>query len=142
MKTIEPTKQKLRGGYYTPPAIADFLIEWALNGDNSVSILEPSMGDGVFIKSLADRLASKGEKSAQIGKTIWGVEFFGEEIQKAKEGLKGKGYKPENFNLIEGDFFSIFKKNLADKKFDVVLGNPPFIRFQDFPEEQRDLALD
>ena len=42
---------KLRGGYYTPEGIADFLVNWGMEISPS-HILEPSCGDGVFIKAL------------------------------------------------------------------------------------------
>ena len=44
----EATKEKLRGGFYTPPTIAKFILKWAFNGRNSPDVLEPSSGDGVF----------------------------------------------------------------------------------------------
>ena len=48
------TKQKLRGGFYSPKTIADFILRWAFNGNKHCDILEPSAGDGVFIASLVD----------------------------------------------------------------------------------------
>lgn len=133
--------KKLRGGYYTPVPIADFLIDWGLNGETALSVLEPSMGDGVFINQLAEALSKRGGKKTNIGKNIWGVELFGEEILKAKAKLKKNGFATNKFNLIEGDFFSVYSKLFSNKKFDLILGNPPFIRYQDFPEEQRNKAI-
>ena len=47
------TEQKLRGGYYTPERIADYIIRWAFSGDQLLkTVLEPSCGDGVFLESL------------------------------------------------------------------------------------------
>ena len=55
MQLIEnATDQKLRGAYYTPPAIAKFILQWGINGSTDFSILEPSCGDGVFLESLAN----------------------------------------------------------------------------------------
>ena len=44
---------KLRGGYYTPREISEFITNWAIS-DTSESVLEPSCGDGGFIKALAN----------------------------------------------------------------------------------------
>lgn len=47
MQLIENTShQKLRGGYYTPPTIASFLLQWGAHGIPHPEILEPSCGDG------------------------------------------------------------------------------------------------
>ena len=42
---------KLRGGYYTPDKIVDFILKWA-NIKSENTILEPSCGDGTFLKGL------------------------------------------------------------------------------------------
>lgn len=59
----EQSAQKLRGGYYTPDDIADFLVSWILKDNQSARILEPSAGDGVFIDSLL-RLDFRGRAFA------------------------------------------------------------------------------
>ena len=55
MQLIEnATDQKLRGAYYTPPAIAKFILQWGINGCNDLNILEPSCGDGVFLECIGN----------------------------------------------------------------------------------------
>ena len=58
MKPIEGYN-KLRGGYYTPEKIAEFIATWAIRTKND-EILEPSCGDGSFISAIADRLHKMG----------------------------------------------------------------------------------
>lgn len=54
MQLIEDASaQKLRGAYYTPPAIASFILHWGINGSTDADILEPSCGDGVFFEQMA-----------------------------------------------------------------------------------------
>lgn len=48
----EVSAQKLRGGFYTPQLIAEFILKWGINGSKDASILEPSCGDGVFLQCL------------------------------------------------------------------------------------------
>ena len=53
MKLItEASAEKLRGGFYTPEPIAEFVLRWGINGSNDFDILEPSCGDGVFLEQL------------------------------------------------------------------------------------------
>ena len=49
------SKEKLRGGFYTPEPIASFILKWAFNGNNYSDILEPSCGDGVFLDEIKNR---------------------------------------------------------------------------------------
>lgn len=130
MTNLKSTDYKLRGGYYTPLTIAEFLIEWAFNDYKEARILEPSMGDGIFIEAL---------KSIQ-NKTIdfHGVELVEEEFLKAK--AKSKSITKANFKLYHGDFFQIYQDHLKGKKFNMIVGNPPFIRYQNFPKEYSENA--
>lgn len=132
---------KLRGGYYTPPEIANFLVMWTLNGSNEIrTILEPSMGDGAIILPLVNEMLKRGISKDLIAKNVFGIELFKQEVEKVKISLKNAKYNPDKFNLINGDFFSAIEGPLKDKKFDLILGNPPFIRYQNFPENQRKIA--
>jgi len=127
--------QKLRGGYYTPEILADYMVDWAIRSGED-NILEPSCGDGNFIKSALNKLKSfKSDKPS----SIFSVELSREEIQKAK-----KRAEEINNNTIltwsNNDFFKVYKK-LKKKKSNVILGNPPFVRFQNFDNESRDIAF-
>ena len=46
------SEAKLRGGFYTPPLIAKFILKWAVNGNKDYAILEPSCGDGIFLEQI------------------------------------------------------------------------------------------
>ena len=80
------TYQKLRGGYYTPQPIADFLANWAIQTPDT-TILEPSCGDGVILASAIQRLVQCGAKSEAIYYLAQGIEFDPDEAQKAVERI-------------------------------------------------------
>ena len=115
---------KLRGGYYTPKPIADFIVQWAIRHTDD-TILEPSCGDGSFIQSF---IANGGNP-----KNITGVELDPVESEKAKR---------YGSTIINEDFFTFYSRAIQDKcRYDVVLGNPPFIRSQNFDEKYRQKAF-
>lgn len=121
---------KLRGGYYTPEGIAQFICEWAIRS-KSATVLEPSCGDGVFVEASVNRLRALGA-DASFGQ-VTGVELYKEEAEKA--ALKGG-------NIICGDFFSQCTNGIGTKRYDAIVGNPPFIRYQDFEEDFRTVAFE
>jgi adenine-specific DNA-methyltransferase len=122
MKLIEhASAEKLRGGFYTPEPIAEFILRWGINGSSDFDILEPSCGDGVFLEQL------KALKSKY--KSITAIEFDEIEAEKAnKIELKNK-------QVINDDFHAYCNNTL--KRFDLVVGNPPYIRYQFFNREQQ-----
>lgn len=129
------TAQKLRGGYYTPSAVAEFLVNWAFF-DGAESVLEPSCGDGKFIEAIDSAVSCHAGKST----TIDCVEILQEEAVKAKNKtlrLTEKGFK---INLFNSDFFEWITNGKANSIWDVIIGNPPYIRYQYFEKTQRDVA--
>lgn len=137
-----PTDQKLRGGYYTPRLISKFLADWAIQSPEA-TVLEPSCGDGNMLEAAVETLLSKGAKPKVISQNVHGIEI--EHIEAEKAGHRLRALKiPYNPSQIEvGDFFAYCKQHLNDKRlFDAVIGNPPFIRYQNFLEEHRGPAFD
>jgi adenine-specific DNA-methyltransferase len=114
--------QKLRGGYYTPPDLAEFLVRW-VKEINPEKILEPSCGDGVFFSAIN---SVGGLNRAEV----LGFELNAVEAAKSRKKL-------EKGTVKSGDFLKWAAAQLSDTdgKFDAVLGNPPFVRYQYLPPE-------
>ncbi len=131
--------QKLRGGYYTPLPIAQFLVEWAVQSPTD-TILEPSCGDGIFLGPIIHRLSALNVPKKEIPEHIYAVEIDKNEYAKAKEKLTlFPNASPAN--IYNADFFQIYFTKFLSKRFSVVIGNPPFIRYQYFDDESRDKAI-
>jgi adenine-specific DNA methylase len=115
------SKEKLRGGFYTPKPITNFILRWAVNGNQDFDILEPSVGDGKFLEQIRE--------NGFAYNSITAIEINEVEAEKA-----------HNLNLpkttvITGDFFEFC--NSTEKRFSLVIGNPPYIRYQFFDKNQR-----
>jgi len=118
---IDESATKLRGGYYTHPEIAAFLLKWVL-GINPKSILEPSCGDGVFLRGLSN-LSTNGLES------IKAFEIEPTEAKKARHSASE--FKKVDVEVVTRDFLGwSLTKLLNPPQFDAVVGNPPFIRYQ------------
>lgn len=119
------TAQKLRGGYYTPPDLAAFLASWVKEIDPQ-QILEPSCGDGVFFRALAG--VGVSADAAVVAFELDPDEAGKAETQAHDAGLAGAV-------IHRGDFLRWAIDNLGEdaSKFDAVVGNPPFVRYQYLP---------
>ena len=114
---------KLRGGFYTPFEIVQFMMSWVKDKTGINSVLEPSCGDGNFLEQLAEI----------DGLTVTGIEFDEDEY------LKSLNRSPKNFHILNEDFHKYC--NSTKQKFDLVIGNPPYIRYQYFDRVQQQEAI-
>lgn len=146
-----PNAQKLRGGYYTPKPIADFLARWAIRSATS-TVLEPSLGDGNILVAAAERLCDLGAAPPEVVNQLFGVEIDRDEAQKAICRIQTTLNDFSLRNIHIGDFFGYAEQRLFETPvlkgtltptmtFDAIVGNPPFIRYQNFPEELRSIAV-
>lgn len=123
--------QKLRGAYYTPLPLAEMMVKLFSNDNFIKTVLEPSCGDGVFINALEDT------KMVNQLNNITAIEIEQDEAEKLKNSFK----KLKKVKILNQDFFDYYEKN-NEKKFDLILGNPPYIRYQYLEENQRKLMSD
>lgn len=131
MKPIEGYN-KLRGGYYTPDKISEFISEWAIRTPSD-SVLEPSCGDGSFLSAITKRFSAFGATAEQIRKNVIGVELDSAEAEKSAQ---------YGTTVVCKDFFTYYQENIEEQaQFDAIVGNPPFIRYQHFTEEYRKIAF-
>lgn len=139
---VAATYQKLRGGYYTPKPIADFLASWAIQSHTS-EVLEPSCGDGVVLEAAVQRLLELGAgEHPSVERQAYGVELDPQEALKAADRVHDSYPTASLAQIHTGDFFAWGKERLAEgRSFDAILGNPPFIRYQNFLEEHRATAF-
>lgn len=133
------SEQKLRGGYYTPLPVVEFLCRWAIT-PKSKTILEPSCGDGRFIEAISKVVREKGIKQRCI--SIEAIELLKDQAYIAREKAKHIKSKVIDVKIFCDDFLAWVKNVPMSKTWDTVLGNPPYIRYQYFDKGQREFARD
>jgi adenine-specific DNA-methyltransferase len=140
MNAIEnDAAQKLRGGYYTSPEVAAWLCAWAIRSPHD-RVLEPSCGDGAFLEAASVRFAELGIPGPTIANQLVGIEIIPDEAERARGRLRAPlGLRAPDVVQIT-DFFGWWQKS-TPRDFDAVVGNPPFIRYQNFPEPHRSRAM-
>lgn len=120
------TARKLRGGYYTDRILADYIVN-QIELDDRLRILEPSCGDGVFLKSIRDNTSDQQIESVEA------IEIMKSEINLIKKESWSDKYKIQCTDFLK--YYHRYKK----KTFNVVLGNPPYIRYQYLTKAQRNI---
>jgi len=122
--------RKARGAFFTPEPVARYITDWAMRslGDH---VLEPSCGEAAFLLAAVDRLADLGaQTSGGPSGSLDGVELHAGSAAAAQHLLDRAGVKA---NVEVADFFTVEPTG----SYDAVIGNPPYVRYQDFTGEAR-----
>jgi len=129
--TDTPALRKARGAFFTPKPIADYLADWAVEDDPSATILDPTCGESVFLESAGARLRDLGATPAELRQQILGVDLHQHSIRQSKRLLRSSGL---DGTFIAEDFFALSTPDKLDARLpqvDAVIGNPPFVRYQE-----------
>ncbi len=129
-----PLTAKELGAFYTDVQIADFLVKWAIRS-GSDTVMDPSFGGGVFLRSASRQLLQMGGRPST---QVFGVELDQEVHARIADKLSDE-FGVSRSNLLLSDFFAV--DSTPDRLVDVIVGNPPFIRYHRFKGEVRKRAL-
>lgn len=113
--------RKARGAFFTPPSVARYVADWGVRTADD-DVLEPSCGEAVF-------LHEAGRSRAHRGRLV-GVELHAASAAEAEWTLRARGIKAD---VRAGDFFLSEEFDC----YDVVIGNPPYVRYQGWSGDAR-----
>lgn len=125
--------RKARGAFYTPEPLARYVTDWAVRSVDD-KVLEPSCGEAAFLLAAVDRLGALREAEADpTVPHLDGVELHETSAAAARDLLREAGVEAD---VSVGDFFTFDPSG----SYDVVIGNPPYVRYQDFSGDSRTRA--
>jgi len=117
------------------------MVEWSIT-ERHQSVLDPSFGDGAFLKCAAKRLLHLGADCASASKRVHGVDLDLQAVKETSMAVKSV-LQLARINARNGSFFEMAHPGAtpSERAVDVVLGNPPYIRYQHFNGSMRERAL-
>jgi tRNA1(Val) A37 N6-methylase TrmN6 len=137
---IPVSDKKINGAFFTPDYVIKFIIS-VIKPKKSDKNLDPSCGCGAFLVGLTDYYRQVFDKAIKdiVKENIFGSDILEYNIHRTKLILtiyalqNGEHLAESDFNLFHQDSL---KANWS-QNFDNVLGNPPYVKFQDLSEENR-----
>jgi adenine-specific DNA-methyltransferase len=122
--------RKARGAFFTPETLSRYVTDWAVRSPED-KILEPSCGEAAFLLSAVERLAALRQATgSEALPRLDGVELHEASAASARRLLHTAGVDAD---VKVGDFFTLD----PTPTYDAVIGNPPYVRYQDFSGESR-----
>lgn len=151
---LPPTEEgENHGAVFTKAWVVDLMLDLcdyrAEHDLSRLRLLEPSCGDGAFlqriVKRLSDSLRAHGLTLSDARNAVRAYDLQGRNVQAARERmaelLVAEGWT--NVDEIVANWIRHADYLLAadGADFDLVVGNPPYIRAQEIPEERRNTYI-
>ncbi len=136
-----PELRKARGAFFTPLPIAEHLTTWAIRGDRNAKVLDPTCGEAVFLLGAGRRLKALGAQPSDLDQQVFGVDLHKDSLDEAMRLLEAEDL---DAHLVPSDFFAVPTPHDEDSPvplMDAVVGNPPFVRYQEHTGESRRLSV-
>lgn len=132
VRSVAGERRKELGQYFTPPELVAALTNWAVR-TSSDRVIEPAAGEAAFLLAALRRLRGLG--ATEPGRQILGVEIDPAALSATRRLLDAEH---ESTALLQQDFFDLSPDGAGP--VDVVIGNPPYIRYHRFKGEARKKA--
>jgi len=133
---ITVISKKKQGVFYTPRYVAEILCDWAISARSDV-VLEPSFGGCDFLEAARSKLGQLGATEEKIK-----LQLFGSDIDPQAFTHLGKIVSNPNGHFLERDFLKITPDSFpAGPRFNVVVGNPPYVSHHNMVDEQMQSAI-
>ncbi len=125
---------KSRGAFFTPPAMAEFIVDWAIR-EPTDKVLEPSCGEAAFLVPTIERLLAVGAEPDLAGQ-VFGAELYEPSAKEACRSVRMATGVDVAEAVRVGDFFEA-QAGIDFPKVDACIGNPPYVRYQAFAGDAR-----
>lgn len=137
---LDAAERKARGAFFTPASIAGFLAEWSVDQNPQARVLDPSAGEGIFLRAAGEELRRLGASTSALESQVYGIDVHAGSLRETRAHLSEAGLSAR---LIESDFFAVAPPTdlfTDHAPFDAVIGNPPYVRYQQHTGEARRTA--
>ncbi len=160
---LPPKERHQLGQFYTPPAVARLITKWAIRS-GSDRVLDAGCGSGTFLIEAYKRLlklkfnkdydkhqypscTERYNEHQELLNQLYGVDInaFASLVTSIHLMLMEPRCPISKLNIETRDYFTlkrgVFAFGETVKGFDVIVGNPPYTRWVEIPDETKQLIL-
>lgn len=154
---INSEDRQLNGAFYTPDFIVDYINDYVIKKETDFRVCDCSCGSGAFLVRATEKISKENNKSIikTIEENIYGVDIMERSVERTKIILSllalqnGEDKEGIRFNIKQGDSLDNLKFNwktefpevFANGGFDGIVGNPPYVRIQDFSNSIKNFLM-
>lgn len=138
---IPPADRIINGAFFTPAYIVDYIVD-NVNPKCSETVADVSCGCGAFLLGILRFYKKKYNLSVSdiLKNNLRGADILDYNVRRAKLLISlfaifnGETISVDDIDVICCDSL----RNNWSEKFDCVVGNPPYVKFQDLTDDSRD----
>lgn len=139
---IGSANKKNKGIVYTPLVIREYISERVIKSSKIPILIDPACGCGAFLISAVRNIKNKFNITYKdlFQNNIYGADIDVHSIEKCKVllcllALETEGKIVKDFpNLFVCNSLEYFRSDKYRHKFDIVIGNPPYVRAKNIDE--------
>lgn len=152
---IDEVQNVERGEIYTPEFIATFFSKFVLQEIPprrlvNLRVLDPACGSGIFLRSFCEHAANFAAAPSRrdidtIISNVHGVDKDFNAVQASRLSialfqLVTQGTFQRNENIQCGEALRVLHEEWRDEKFDMIVANPPFSRYETLSQAEQALC--
>ena len=146
MELLMPADDKKNNGaFFTPQYIVDFIIT-SLAPQENAKVIDPSCGSGAFLLGIIRYYINTYNKSVRniVSDNLFGADILEYNTRRSK--LLIILFAIMNGEIVSENDIHIYTADSLrcewPHQFDVVVGNPPYVKFQDLDDTTRSFLLE
>ncbi|MEO3757304.1 N-6 DNA methylase [Mycobacterium sp. B14F4] len=147
---LDDEHRHILGVHYTPDPLAEIIATYSIR-NAADTIMDPACGGGTFLTMAYARKRALGSTHEQSLSEVYGVEIadFAASLSSLVLALSDPSARSAYPRVIQEDFFGVTPGSATDLTFpgtgelkapgnlNAVIGNPPYIRFENRTPEER-----
>ena len=146
MELLMPAEdKKTNGAFFTPQYIVDFIITNLAPQENA-KVIDPSCGSGAFLLGIIRYFINTSKKSVRdiVNDNLYGADILEYNTRRSK--LLIILFAIMNGEIVSENDIHIYTADSLrcewPYQFDMVVGNPPYVKFQDLDDTTRNFLFE
>ena len=141
---IPMNDRETNGAFFTPQLIVDYIIN-SIQPDADARVIDISCGSGAFLLGILRYYGKKFGKSVQaiVDNNLFGVDILAYNVRRSK--ILIMLYALSKDEIVSESSIKVVCDNSLTRhwvnSYDAVIGNPPYVKFQDMSDDTRNLLL-
>ncbi len=141
---IPAEDRETNGAFFTPQIIVDYIIQ-SIKPSTAAKVIDVSCGSGAFLLGILRYFHSTYNKSISeiVAENLYGVDLLDYNVRRSKILIMLYGLSCGEI-VGEKTIKVVCDNSLTrewSQKYDAVVGNPPYVKFQDMKDDTRNLLL-